>query len=372
MRRRVARQLDHDAHALAVRLVVEPLDADDPFFLVRFDDRLDDARRRHLVRNLADDDLEAAAFFDDLRFAAQRHRTAPRLVGLADRFFAHQNPAGRKIGAVHDVAQRVVDLVVGQVRAAGLVLDQVRDRVADLTDVVRRDVRRHADRDARAAVDEQLRQARGQHDRLFGLVVEVGDEIDGLFVDVRQHVERRPRETRFRVPVRGRRVGRGRTEVAVTVHQRIAQREVLRHAHERVVHRAVAVRVVALEHLADDAGGLAVLLGRVEPHLAHRVQNPPLHGLEAVAHVGKGPRSDDRHGIGEVALPHLVFDGDRGHPRVVWVHGYFLRVKWFGFEAVGELGRIRCHGLLGERRALAQRREVRVVPRIDLRQMFGG
>ena len=120
-------------------------------------------------------------------------------------------------------------------RAGDLVLDQVRDRVADLADVVRRDVRRHADRDPRAAVDEQLRQARRQHDRLFGLTVEVRNEVDGVLVDVRQHVDRGTRQTRFGVPVGRRRIGIDRTEVAVTVDQRIAQREVLRHAHERVV-----------------------------------------------------------------------------------------------------------------------------------------
>ena len=203
-----------------------------------------------------------------------------------------------------------------------LVLDQVRDRVADLADVVRRDVGRHPDRDPRAAVDEQLRQPRGQHDRLFGLVVEVGDEIDGLFVDVREHVERDARQPRFGVAVRGRRIGIDRAEVAVAVDERIAQREVLRHAHERVVDRRIAVRVKALEHLADDAGALAVLLRGVEPHLAHRVQDAALHRLEAVAHVGQRARGDDRHGIGEIALPHLVFDGDGGHPGVV-VHGFF-------------------------------------------------
>ena len=45
------------------------------------------------------------------------------------------------------------------------IVDQ-RDRGVDhLAEVVRRDVRRHADRDARAAVHEQVREARGQDDR---------------------------------------------------------------------------------------------------------------------------------------------------------------------------------------------------------------
>ena len=129
--------------------------------------------------------------------------------------------------------------------------------------------------------------------------------------------------------------------------------------------------MIALEDFADDAGALAVLLRGVEPHLAHRVQDAALHGLEAVAHVGQRARRDDRHGIGEVALPHLVFDGDRGHPRVV-VHWCFLRLgSWeFGLGSRGELvGGGRATTALGEHRVLSQRGEVGVVPRVELGQM---
>ena len=105
LRRRVAGQLDHDPHALAVGLVVQPLDAGDPLLLVRLDDRLDHARGRDLVGDLADDDLEAAFFLDDLGLAAQRDRTAAGLVRLADRVAPEQHAAGREVGALHDVGQ---------------------------------------------------------------------------------------------------------------------------------------------------------------------------------------------------------------------------------------------------------------------------
>jgi hypothetical protein len=95
-------------------------DADDPLLLVRFDDRLDDARRRDLIRHLGDDDAEAAALFDDLGLAAQRDRAAPGLVGLTDRLAAHQDAAGRKVGTLHDVASPI-ELVVVRTR----VVDQV-------------------------------------------------------------------------------------------------------------------------------------------------------------------------------------------------------------------------------------------------------
>ena len=155
LRRRRTRELDHDPHPAAIRFVVERRDADDPFLLVRLDDRLDDACRRDLIGDLGDNDTEAAALLDDLGLAAQRDRAAPGLVGLADRLAAHQDAAGRKVRTLHDVRKPQIELVVG-VFFAGVV-DQVADRFADLAGVVRRDVGRHTDRDPRAAVDEQLR-----------------------------------------------------------------------------------------------------------------------------------------------------------------------------------------------------------------------
>ena len=224
---------------------------------MRLGDRLDDARLVDLVRNLGDDDLVLAAIFDDLGLAAHRDRTAARPIGFADRFVPENHAAGRKIGTLDDVAE----CIVGRFG----IVDERCDRVGNFAEIVRRDVRRHADRDAARAVDEQLRQPSGQHRRLLALIVEVGNEIDGFFVDVGEHFERSARQPRFGVAIGRRRVGIDRTEVAVAVDERIAQREILRHAHQRVVHRRVAVRMIALEHFADDAGAFAVLLVGSKP-----------------------------------------------------------------------------------------------------------
>jgi hypothetical protein len=90
-------------------------------------------------------------------------------------------------------------------------------------------------------------------------------------------------------------------EVALAVDQRIALGEVLGHAHQGVVDRLVAVRVIAAHHLADHLGALAGGRVRVQPHLAHGVEHAPLHGLEAVAHIGQRPVGDDAERIGQVA-----------------------------------------------------------------------
>ena len=135
---------------------------------VRLGDRLDDARSCHLEGNLGDDDLVLAALLDDLGLAANRDRAAAGLVGLADRLVPKIVPPVGKSGPV-TMSQRSSSVRSGSSISAAIAS-------ADLAEVVRRNVRRHADGDAARTVDEQLRQAPGQHDRLDALIVEVGDE----------------------------------------------------------------------------------------------------------------------------------------------------------------------------------------------------
>ena len=211
---------------------------------------------------------------------------------------------------MHDVEQSLVE----RIRRLVVVIEQIHDRVADFSDVMRRNVGRHPDGNPGGTVDEQLRQPRREDDRLGPLIVEVGDEIDRVFFDVGEHFERDAGQPRLGVAVGRRRVAVDRAKVSVAVDERIAQGKGLGHPHERVVHRAIAVRVVAFEDLADDARALAVLFVRRQVHLAHCVEDAALHRFETVPDVGKRARHDDRHRIREVALAHFVFDVDLGSP----------------------------------------------------------
>ena len=125
-----------------------------------------------------------------------------------------------------------------------------------------------------------------------------------------------------------------RAEVALAVDQQVAHRERLRHAHDGVVHRRVAVRVVLADHVADDARGLLVGLVPVVAELAHREQHAAVHGLQAVAHVGQRAAHDHAHRVIEVRLLHLVFEidvqdfaGDFGHESVLVVEAGSSRPK---------------------------------------------
>lgn len=115
---------------------------------------------------------------------------------------------------------------------------------------------RHADRDALRAVGEQVREAAGQHDRLFRLAVVIGPEFDAVLVDAIEQKPRDIRHARFGVAVGGRIIAVDIAKVALAVDQRVARGEILREAHHGVVDRLVAMRMERAHHVADDFCGL--------------------------------------------------------------------------------------------------------------------
>src|SRR5690625_7591233 len=57
------------------------------------------------------------------------------------------------------------------------------------------------------------------------------------------------------------------------------------------------MRVVLLDHLADDTGALGVLAVTGKTLLVHRVKDAPLYRLQPVTYIRQRPVDDDRHGI---------------------------------------------------------------------------
>ncbi len=162
---------------------------------------------------------------------------------------AQDDAAGGEIGALHHLD----DLGELGVR----ILHQRDAGFDDFAQIVRRNLGRHADRDAYAAVDQQVGNARRQDFGLEFAFVVVGLEVDGFLVDVFEQRRGDAREARFGVPHGRGRIAIDGTEVSLPVDQRVAHREILRHADQGVVDRGVAVRVVFTHDVADDPGALA-------------------------------------------------------------------------------------------------------------------
>ena len=295
----VALELDDDAHAVAVGLVAHVGYALDALIAHVFGDRRDELALVDLIGKLGDDD-PCPVLSELLKLRARTHDdlAAAGHVGLADAAAAHDNTLCREVGS-RDVLQK---LAHRRLR----VIEHADAGVYDLGEVVRRDVRRHADGDARRAVYQQVRKSRRQHARLFSRLVEVGVPVDRVLLDIAQHFVRHARHARLGVTVRRRGVAVDRAEVAVTLDERIAHREVLRKAHQRIVHRRVAVRMVSAEHVADSRRAFAEGLVVREVILVHRVQNSAVHWLEAVAHVGQRTPDYNAHRVLYIARFHLA------------------------------------------------------------------
>jgi hypothetical protein len=258
-----------------------------------------------------------------------RTTTEPRPVISASRALVRPmiSPPVGKVRPRHDLQQ----LLQRQRR----VVDQRQAGVDDLAQIVRRDVGGHAHRDSPRAIDQQVRNARRQNHRLLLPPVVVGLEVDRVLLDVGQERGSGARHAALGVAHAGRRIAVDRAEVPLAVDERHAHGERLRHAHQGVVDRLVAVRVEAAQHVADHARALGVALVGRHPELVHRVQDAAVHGLQTVARVRKRARDDHAHGVVEVGSLELVLDADEGDP--VMRGGGRRRVGQAGL-ALGRIG----------------------------------
>ena len=301
--RRIALQLDDDAVAVAVTLVANVGDALDPFLADQIGHLLDHRRLVDLERHLGDHDrLAIVAHRLDMRLAAHQDRAATGRIGRQDARTAQDDGAGGEVGPrneAHQLFQRDRRIV-----------DHRHAAIDDLAEIVRRDVRRHADGNAAGAVHQEVREPRRQDDRLLLATVVIVLEVDGFLVDVGEQRLRHLVETRLGVAHGRRRIAVDRAEIALPLDERRAQRPVLRHADQGVVDRGIAVRMVLTHHLTHDTGRLAVRSVEGQAHAVHRVEDAPVHRLQSVAHIGKRTADDHAHGVIEIAALHFLDDRD--------------------------------------------------------------
>ena len=183
----------------------------------QFGQPLDQPRLLHQPGDLRDDDLiGAASGLLDLPACAHAKRAAAGRVGLRDLFARiDDDSAGREIRPRHVFQQRLA----ARVR----IVDQEQRGVAKFGGIMRRDRRRHADRDPLRAIGQQVRKCRRQNDRLLRQAIVVGAKVDRVFV---KSVEQEPRnfgQPRFGVAIGRRVIAVDIAEVSLPVDQRIAR-----------------------------------------------------------------------------------------------------------------------------------------------------
>ena len=267
------------------------------------------------------------------------HRSASRAVGVLNAPPANDQPATGEVGTLDAGHTRLQKLLPRGLRMGEGPLDGG----IDLTQVVGGNVGGHPDRDACGAVHQQVREPRRQHNRLGVTVVVVGFEVDGVLLDVADHLDGQRRHLALGVAHGGGLVVALGTEVALPCDEGMPHRPRLRQAHQGVVDGAVAVGVVEAHHVADHAGTLVPApVGSVSA-VPHRVQDAAVHGLEAVAHVREGAPHDHGHGVVEVGLLDLHLEVDWGGvPLHLLFEALRLGLELF-VDALGALGLV-SHG----------------------------
>ena len=174
---------------------------------------------------------------------------------------------------------------------------------------MRRNRRRHADRDPRRAIGQQVRKSAGQNQRLFIRPVIRVTKINRALVDILQDQFGGPRQARFGVAHGRSIIAVDIAEIALPLDQRIARGEILREADHGVIDRLITMRVKAAHHVTDDAGGLLERFLRVQFQQPHRVQDAPMNRLHAVAGIGQCALGNRRQRIGEIALGQRLVEG---------------------------------------------------------------
>ena len=178
----------------------------------------------------------------------------------------------------------------------------MKGRVTQFGDIVRRDRRRHPDRDALRTVGEEIGKRARQHHRLVLRAVVGRPEIDRVFVDAIEQQMRNFGQPRFGVTHSGGIIAVHIAEVPLPIHQGIALGEILSQTHERVIHRLIAVRMKLADDIADDASAFLECRAGVETQQLHRVQEPPVNRLETVACIRQRPAGNGGERVLQIAL----------------------------------------------------------------------
>ena len=230
----------------------------------------DDQIAALLIGDRVDDDPALPLFLDDFGLGADEDAAAAVEIRLL-KPLARDDAAGREVGTGADSQQ----FGTGD-RGA---VDHGDRRVADFTDIVRRDTGRHPDGDTVGTVDQEVRRLGGENRRLEISLVVGGDVVDRVEFEVFQQRHRHRGEARLGVSHRrGGQTG-DRTEVPLFVDQQVAHVPLLGHADQGRVNDRLTVGMVVTAGIAGDLGAFDAVARGAEPQIVHRYQNTPLRRL---------------------------------------------------------------------------------------------
>ena len=308
--------------------IIQITDAFHTFFLYKVCDLFDQTQFIDHVRNFGDNDTFSAVMFFDFRCGTHDDLSAACSVSRTDAAFAQNIRTSREVGAL-DVFHQFFHFCFP---AIDLVIDHADDAINDLTQIVGRDICRHTNCDTAGTIHQQVGDTGRQHGRFFFVFVIVGNEINSVFFNIRQHFRCDLGHTCFGITAGSCAVAINRAEVPMTVYQHITHGEILRHTHHSLINGGITVGVIFTHGIADDTCGFTIALVGVQIHFVHGIQDTTLNGLQTVAGIGQCTGNNNAHGIVDVAFLHFLVN----------IYGYdfinffiFVTHKFTSFKTLG-------------------------------------
>ena len=293
----VAAIFHNNAHTVSARFVAQLGNTLDLLFLYAVCNRLAKQALVNAVGNFGKDD--ASVIFFDGRASANHNVSLACFICQTNAVNTVNGCIGGEIGTF-DVFHQVVHRALG-------VIHTVDGSVNYLTQVVRRNIGCHTNRNTHRAVYQQIGETGREYRRLLQTVIEVGHHRNDVLIKIAHHFIGNLIKTRFGITVCSCAVTVNRTKVSVSLNQRIAHREVLRHTNHCAVNSRVTVRVIATEYVTNGGCRLAEGLGMYQTILVHCIKNTASTGLHAVAHVGECARHNNRHRVFDKGFFNLLF-----------------------------------------------------------------
>ena len=261
-------------------------------------EELADVCSEHGIRNLGNNKLLFAAFeFLYFYFSSQTDLTASCLVNLTQIIFIYYNTASRKI--------RSFDITHQTSYADGIIFHISLDRIDHLTEVVRRNTGRHTNRDTISTIDKNIRNTNRKHGWFFLRLIKVRHKIHYVFIEITQkNFLRELFQTRFGISHGRCSVTFDRTKVSMSVYQRPALLEILRHHNQRIINGTVTMRMIFTHGITDNTGAFTIWAVITDPQFIHIIKCSSLNRFQTISHIRKCTWNNDTHRIINIGFLH--------------------------------------------------------------------
>jgi hypothetical protein len=282
-------ELDDDTDSFLVRLISDICDTDDDLLHDEISDFFDEFFFIELIWYLSDDDRFTSVLpFLDIHTTTEYYRSTSTSICFEDIFFVIDDTSCRKIWSM-DIVHEIFDHDILRI----LMSEDIGECVDDFCEIVGRDIGRHTDGDTHDSVQEEIRDTGWEDTRLSRTRIIVGSPVDSIFLYIGEHELSELVHLHFSITHRCSTITIHRTEVSLTIDERITQRKILCHTNHRFIDRRVTMWMIFTENISDDTSRLSILSSSTDTTLIHRIEYSAMYRLESITDIRESTRDDD-------------------------------------------------------------------------------